>query len=333
MLKSVINEKQILVSIIVPVYNAEEYLDQCMKTLLNQTYENIEIILVDDGSTDLSGKKCDEYAFIDRRIKVYHQRNGGQAAARNFAFSMASGDYILYVDSDDYISLNQVEKLLSISIEYDADIVQCYYTKFGNKIKRTKVKETGKVIEYTASKALEEFCYQGKISPSPWGKLIRRDVMVDVCFPTGIGYEDMAVMYVILGKTKKIVLLPEILYFYRQHHASTMHIAFSDKKIDRIRIAEELKNYIDTYFPENSKAVKTRYLLANFQLLMDLPYGRKYKNLRKTINYNIKRVRFEVLKDRQSKFSIKLMILASYLGIATLMCLGRLYKRFVSEAL
>ena len=125
-----------MVSIIIPVYNVSEYLCKCLESVVSQTYDNLEIILVDDGSTDDSGEICDQYGRNDPRIHVLHQKNSGQAHARNRAFQESHGEYILYVDSDDFIARNHVEVLMSAAMQYDADIVQCFMKKFkGKKIK------------------------------------------------------------------------------------------------------------------------------------------------------------------------------------------------------
>lgn len=316
-----------LVSIIIPVYNTEKYLEQCLDSIIYQTYKEIEIVLVDDGSTDGSYKICEEYACNDKRIKLYRQKNTGQAAARNNGIFHSNGEYILYADSDDYVNLNYVESLVSIAQEYKADLVQCYAEKFWENGKREKIKIADDIVAYTASQALEEFCYQRKFSASPWGKLIRKKIMDSLEFPVGMGYEDMAIMYKVIGKAKKIVLYPKVLYYYRQHKSSTMHASFSDKKVDRIRVAEQLKQYIDVNFPENSKAVKTRYLLANLQLLMDLPYRKDYKEIRNMVRDNIRSVRWTVVHDDKSKNGIKVMAVASYLGIPIIMLMGRVYKK------
>lgn len=317
-----------LISIIIPAYNVELYIDQCIKSILQQTYQNIEVIIIDDGSTDQTPQMCDNYSAQDSRVKVYHQENAGQAAARNFALTMAKGEYIIYIDCDDYVSLDYIENLFNYMVKYEADIVQCYAQKFWDDGKKEllKISETTPQV-YNASEALKEFCYQRKFYAAPWAKLIRRELMEGLAFPENMGYEDMAIMYKLIGKVNKIVLLPKILYFYRQHNASTMHNTFSKKKIDRIIIAEDLKRYIEMNFPENSTAVKTRYILANFQLLMDLPYNSKYKELRKKIKINIRSVRWDVIMDKQSKRDIRLMSAFSFLGVQFMMFLGRMYKK------
>lgn len=223
-----------LVSVIVPVYNVSKYLKQCLDSITDQSYKNLEIILVDDGSTDGSNRICDEYADNDARIKVIHKENGGQASARNEAAKIAQGEYIIYIDSDDYINKMHIQNLIQVALEYDADLVQCAMIEFWDSLNETKIIEPkdrqNKKQLYTATAALKEFSYQRIFTPSPWCKLLKKDLMANIEFPVGIGYEDMAITYKIIGRAHKIVYIPEISYYYRQHQNSTMHSKFSEKK-------------------------------------------------------------------------------------------------------
>ncbi len=323
-----------LVSVIIPVYNTSLYLRGCLDSVISQTYHNLEVILVDDGSSDGSGEICEEYKK-DKRVTVFHQSNAGQAAARNHALQYANGMYIVYIDSDDYVSENHIADMVSAAKKYNSDLVQCSMKKY-----RGELYEQGsggdtcgeRISVYTAAEALKEFCYQRKFSPSPCAKLMKKDLMCGLDFPINMGYEDFAVMYKVFGRAKRITFLPQVSYYYRQHTASTMHTGFSDKKADRIKIAGQLLEYVEKKFPENKKAVKTRYLLANLQLLMDLPFDAENAYLRNEVKSNIKRVRREVICDGKSRNSIRIMACASYLGMPALMCLGRIYKK-INEVL
>lgn len=320
-----------LISIIVPVYNTEKYVRQAIDSILAQTYENIEVILVDDGSTDESGKICDEYMKKDKRVVTKHQLNQGQATARNEAFKISKGEYIIYADSDDLMHKDQVKCMIKVMEETMADIIQVENSKFYRyeKIKNMPNESIEKINYsiYTASEALELLCYQRKFNFSPVCKLIKRELMNDLEFPTNTGYEDAAIMYKLYGKAEKLVYSPTVLYWYRQHAMSTMHTKFSDKKVDRIRIMTELKQYIIENFPENSSAVQTRYCLAQLQLLMELPFSADYKSIKKMAYSNLKGSRKEMLMDRKAPKKIKIMVLASYFGPNVLMILGRLYMR------
>lgn len=319
---------QPLISIIIPIYNAGLYLQCCLDSVCTQTYQNLEIILVNDGSKDNSGLIMDFYAGKDARIVAIHQKNKGQAAARNRAFSISKGAFIVYIDSDDYVSKDYVELLIKLAIENEADIVQCKMKKFKNEaqVRAERAICDTDIKVYTASSALEEFCYQRNFYAGPCCKIIRREILEGILFPDNMGYEDMAIIFRLLGKAKKIILFPRVMYYYRQHNESTMHNAFSDKKIDRVKIAEQLKKYIETYFPENIQAMKSRYLLAQLQLVMELPFDRKYDGLRKCIKENICITRKEVIRNKKVKKSIRVMACASYGGIYLLMFLGRIYK-------
>jgi hypothetical protein len=150
-------------------------------------------------------------------------------------------------------------------------------------------------------------------------------------FPANVGYEDMAIMYRVLSDSDQVALVPAVVYFYRQHRNSTMHTKFNPKKIDRIKNAYALKAYIEKEYPSEKLAVKTRFLLANLQLCMDLPFSREYKDLRREVYNNIKSERKYVIADNESKRGIRLMALSSYLGVYAIMCLGRVYKRLFAS--
>ncbi|MBD5396185.1 MAG: glycosyltransferase family 2 protein [Lachnospiraceae bacterium] len=320
-------DTKLLISVIIPVYNVHLYLRQCLDSVILQTYQNLEIILVDDGSTDESGIICDEYAKKDMRIKVIHQVNEGQASARNHGLQYARGEYITYIDSDDYVANNYIECMITMAEEFKADLVHCCMEKFWKHRNEKGISENFNIKVYTASEALNEYCYQNRFMPSPCCKLIHISLIENIKFPVNMGYEDAATMYKVIGNAKKIVFMQKVMYYYRQHNMSTMHAGFSDKKVDRIRVAEQLKQYIDINFPENSRAANTRYILANFQLLMDLPYSKEYIEIRKEVEENIKNVRRRVIFDNKSKISIKIIAMISYLGSPVLICLGKIYKK------
>lgn len=319
-----------LVSIVVPVYDTSEYLRQCLESIVVQTYHNIEVILIDDGSTDGSGAICDEYAWRDIRFHVIHKNNEGLSSARNIGTERAQGEYVLYVDSDDYIERGYVKDLLETALENNADIVQCLMEKFWEDGRRISRKRISTDIEiYSSAQALEELCYQRKFMQYAWGKLYRKELLDGAAFPVGVIYEDMAVMYRIFGNAGRILLLPKVMYHYRQHGNSIMHMAFSDKKIDRIRVTGQMKEYMADHYPQNRKAMDCRWLLSNLQLLMEMPFGTHYKNIRKEVYGNIKGVRKSVITDAKAKAGIRIMAISSYGGCFLLMCLGRAYKKIL----
>ena len=230
-----------LVSIIIPVYNAETYLQRCVSSLLGQTYKQIEIILVNDGSSDNSGKLCEEYSKIDDRIKVIHKENGGAATARNKGLDEARGKYICFVDSDDYVSCEYIETLYNLLVENNADIAQCDYLltfKGDSQIpKKEKV-----VSNYTGMEMLKRFQIENDFRIKlvvVWNKIYKREIFDDIRFPEGIIYEDEAIIPKILFKAKRITYTTEKLYAYFMSENSVMRSEFSLKRLDYLTAIQE----------------------------------------------------------------------------------------------
>lgn len=236
-----------LVSVIVPVYNVEEYIGRCIDSILSQTYESIEIILVDDGSTDESGKLCDEYAAQDKRIRVIHQENAGQAAARNRALEVMKGDWIAFVDSDDFICDAFIERMLGYGISYDADIVSCRW-KEGTE---DQLASPRKVLEKENFKVyLGKECYinyfTSKKLPALESlnvKLFKADIFKDRRFIVGRLMEDMAIMHQLFDCAGKVVFADEPLYYYFRTAGSTIRGKFTIKKLSAIKSYEERLDY------------------------------------------------------------------------------------------
>lgn len=202
-----------LISVIVPVYKVEKYLDRCVSSIINQTYKNLEIILVDDGSPDDCPQKCDEWAKKDLRIRVIHKENGGPSSARNAALDIARGDYIGFVDSDDYVALDMYEKLVGILNTCKSDIVV-----FGcNKVdeNRNIISSTEKIIEcdLTAENALKELL-KANINNYMCNKIFKSVMFKEIRFPENRLWEDMAICYKLFLASSCIYCYPENMYFY-----------------------------------------------------------------------------------------------------------------------
>ncbi len=203
-----------LISIIIPVYNVEKYLDKCIASVVNQTYTNLEIILIDDGSPDNCPAICDQWQEKDSRIKVIHRENGGLSVARNNGIDACSGSYVQFVDSDDYIETNTVECLLHACLETDAEVSCCGYVKeYANRINYNPITDVrqcyeGEEILISAMKGtVFEHC--------AWNKLWRRELFDDDCrFPPGKLFEDSATTWKVLRKCNRVVCVPDVLYHY-----------------------------------------------------------------------------------------------------------------------
>lgn len=242
------NSVQDLVSIVVPVYKVEEYLSKCIESLLGQTYEHIEIILVDDGSPDSCPEICEYYCKKDGRIKVIHQDNGGLAAARNVGLAHAKGEYVAFVDSDDYVGAHYIESLYNAIECCGADISICNYIKVYDDDCANEVINRKYLIldNITCLKDMYHPTRHG-MEFVAWGKLynIRLFDQYHICYPKGKIHEDMYVTYKLIYNAKKIVYTEEVLYFYRQRENSIMSTSFDLRNLDLIEALREACIYFE----------------------------------------------------------------------------------------
>lgn len=240
-------ENMPLISIIVPVYKVEKYLDKCISSIVGQTYRNLEILLVDDGSPDRSGEICDTWAAKDSRIQVIHQQNAGGGAARNVALDRARGDLIGFIDSDDYMAPDMFEHLCGL-LGQGADIAECGYLDVfddnavfdGNSGVRT----------YTAQEAMAEHLRDRIFRQLIWNKLYRREVIGDIRFPVGTRIDDEFFTYRVLGNAKKLVRSEKVCYAYRQLGSSVMHSMSAQKRLQAVEAKVQRQGYIEKKFPE-----------------------------------------------------------------------------------
>lgn len=210
-----VKDIQELISIIVPVYNVEKYLDRCMQSILQQTYQRLEIILVDDGSTDSSAQKCDSYARRDSRVTVIHKQNGGLSDARNAGLEAASGAYIGYVDSDDWIEPDMYERMYRACVENDAQLAVCRY--FNEYRDRTESGGSGSVVSLSREELLKIYIEGDDayvIYNSVWSKLFKRDLVEGMVFPKGRNSEDIMYTTRAFCRAHKAVYLDSSFYHY-----------------------------------------------------------------------------------------------------------------------
>ena len=210
-----------LITVIVPVYNVEKYLEKCVNSILHQTYKNLEIILVDDGSTDNSGKICDEFKEKDKRIKVIHKLNEGQSVARNIGIDLAKGKYIGFVDSDDFIQEDMYEVLYNLCKKYDSEIsIVTHYEMYNNKILFTR--DTGELCVLNKFDAMKELLMDKKIQNYVWNKLFKIELFDNLRFVENRYYEDSVIMPVLFERSNKVVLLEKPKYYYVRSDNSTI---------------------------------------------------------------------------------------------------------------
>lgn len=232
-----------LISVIVPVYNVSKYLDRCIMSIVRQNYKNIEILLIDDGSTDDSGTKCDDWGKKDHRIKVLHKQNGGLSSARNVGICNMTGEYVMFVDSDDIISQDIVSVLYMACIKHNADISICDVVHvFDENIPSFQCEES--TIEYTAEDAICEMWYQTSFLPSAWAKLYKREIFQGIRFTEGRLYEDIDIMHEVFWKSQKIVFTDAKLYGYVHREGSITTKAFSKKDLDILIIVKKMMAFV-----------------------------------------------------------------------------------------
>ena len=222
------------ISVVIPVYKVEEYIHQCIDSVINQTYTNLEIILVDDGSPDNCGAICDEYAAADERIKVIHQENQGLSMARNNGIKIATGKYFGCVDSDDYIQPKMYEIMVQAMLENDLEVVECSMQK-GSKIYFDQ--EKGKVFIETFDEALERIVHPGFFNVM--NKLYNYKLIENIPFVKGKIYEDIIFNSEVWKKIDKIGFVPLALYYYNQEGESIMRSSYSTKKIEGYWVIKE----------------------------------------------------------------------------------------------
>ncbi len=214
-----------LISVIVPVYKVEPYIRQSIDSIVNQTYRNLEIILVDDGSPDICGSICDEYAAKDTRIKVFHKENGGLSDARNYGIARANGDYLSFVDSDDWIEPDMYEALVNVAEGNNVDIVTCgIYNEHPNRTVADSV--VVKVFVHDAVHLLKDMI-NGNIAFYAWNKLYHKICFSDLCFPRGHVFEDIATMHKVFMKASTVVCISKPLYHYRVSRKDSINDTYS----------------------------------------------------------------------------------------------------------
>lgn len=244
-----------MISIIVPIYKVEEYLPRCVESILGQTYRDFELILVDDGSPDGCGAICDEYAARDSRVRVIHKENGGLSDARNAGLEIARGEYIAFVDSDDWVSPRYLERLLEGLESTGSDICECGILRTeGESCPEDSVDSAPEVFD--AVSALEQLICDGAFHQYVWNKLYRREVIGQIRFPKGKTNEDEFWTYQIFGRAKSAAKIDGALYNYFQRPGSIMGTEYSLKRLDGLEAKQQRQRYVEQNFPQLAAKAK-----------------------------------------------------------------------------
>ena len=294
-----------VISVIIPVYNVEKYLRKCVDSVLGQTFKDIEIILVDDGSTDGCGKICDEYAEKDSRIRVIHKENGGLSSARNAGLDIARGEYIGFVDSDDYVSAEMYEKLLAAAKKYSANLVFCNIKCFGeneNGEEISWVSETcgGKRGLCLPNEILDDVKTLRAFYPSACNKLYSKEIFTNIRYPEGFWYEDKYVLLDIICAANAIACIGDSLYYYYMRQGSIIHAAFNPKTFFRLNFKWK---YLNFFIERGHDEGISSYAFEYIKDFLDIYYKSfgKGKDVRKTAKSYLRDLRKQLKIIRKQR--------------------------------
>lgn len=317
-----------LISIVIPIYNVEKYVDRCIQSVINQTYKNIDIILVNDGSPDNCGQICEKWKKIDSRVSVIHKQNGGLSDARNAGIKVARGEFITFIDSDDYVSENYVEYLFNLICKYDADISICsFYELFEDSNKKIYVGGDREKV-FNSETAIETMLYDKDFYTAAWGKLYKTSYFNDIQYPKGKLYEDLATTYKLLEKAKKIVYGPEHLYCYIQRDGSILNSKFSKKNFELLEIIRKLKRDLENRYPNLYDAILYRTVCA-YMDTVNMIINSKENNYNKEIDNSMRFIRrkfMKIIKIKELSITQKVLVCSSVFGRTSYILTYKLQK-------
>lgn len=260
------------ISVIVPIYKVEDYLSRCVDSIINQTYKNLEIILVDDGSPDNCPQICDDYASWDNRIKVIHKINGGLSDARNAGMKIATGEYISFIDSDDWIDTHMFEDMFNQLYMDNSDVVSCgvkWVEEDGTLIRNVSLDKSTII---NRNDAVREIIIDGKLKQHVWNKLYKAELIRGISFEKGRYHEDVFWSYQIFGKVDRVSIMDSSYYYYVQRSSSIMGEEYSAKRLDTLDAMMNRCQYMKVNFPDLYDLSLSSYLCScmyHMQLAMN----------------------------------------------------------------
>lgn len=306
------------ISVVIPVYNSEKYVGECIDSVLSQTFGDFELILVDDGSSDSAGAVCDEYAKRDSRVSVYHNSNAGAAKARKFGTDRANGKYITYADCDDLITVDYLERLYSAITEYGADMAtagQMFLLPDGSTVTGKDCTADSHTSLYHGNESLVSVLYGNLCTTFCGNKLYKRELISGIePLELRMG-EDTSVTLQALAKANTVVHESKPLYLYRQHHGSTTHTTDYSVFLDYVTLSD----FFMDFFGDSEKAVRdamtVKLIENNFYVYMKLCLGQGYKKEKRRIARNIAKYRLRVIFNGRASVRTRCACAASFAGM------------------
>ena len=307
-----------LITVVVPIYNVEEYLSECINSIINQTYENIEILLIDDGSTDKSGIIADDYSKRDDRIRVYHKNNGGLSDARNYGIDRAKGKYITFIDSDDFVSDNFLEVLYNNLNNYNADISGCVY-KRTNKREIPLINEKENIMVWDSKEALRKMLRQeDEFTTSACALLYKIECFRDVRYPYNAYYEDLGTTYRILHNINRIVRTSNCLYHYFVREGSISNKKFNVRYMDQYKFAKDIQQFVYNNYENLKQDADMRLVGVCFNILMtfDKETKERFNDERKILLNEIYSQRRKMIIYDKCVKKVRVACIMTYFGIS-----------------
>lgn len=307
-----------VISVIVPVYNVEKYLDKCVNSVCAQTFRDIEILLVDDGSKDRSGRMCDAYALTDNRIRVIHKENGGLSDARNRGIEEACGSCLAFIDGDDYIEPDMMEMLYNNLCKEDADVSMCgIYSEYADRIKRVYPKDEYLVLSGVQAAGL--VLEGNKVSVNAVNKLYKKEVFADIRFPVGKLSEDAFIMVKLLAGVRRVVLDTRPKYYYVHREDSITTSNYKSKDLNVIEAYSENRKFVLEECPQLKTQADFRYFWAHFYVLdkmLNTPGFKKdehFRDIVRTLRKNYFTILRNPITGRNRKIALTGLMLGSWL--------------------
>ncbi|MFJ7728164.1 glycosyltransferase family 2 protein [Neobacillus sp. NPDC097160] len=324
------------ISVVVPIFKVEKYLNRCVDSIINQTYSNLEIILVDDGSPDACGMIAEEYAVSDDRIKVFHKKNGGLSDARNFGIQYVTGEFILFVDSDDWLEKTMIEKMINISLSYNADVVQsAFYYAYEDYLlfdNRYYQKDDPPIVLDNIS-LMTELVVNERVKNFAWGKLYKTEIIKGIPFKKGVLFEDVFWAHQVIQRVNIYVILNQPLCFYFQRGDSIVS-SYNPKNLDIIKGLKERQCFIEEFYKglsDESYKVLLKTMLIHYNLLLinrkEDKIGLYKKEIRVYIKENHHKFEKSVGNDNHLKMQLILFSIHPYFNILFLF-LKKLLRKF-----
>ena len=321
------------ISVIVPVYNVEKYIDRCVQSLFDQAYENIEIVLINDGSTDRSGEMCDEYAKKDSRVKVLHQKYNGVADARNKGVAMATGEYIIFLDGDDEADKEYVSKLYTTLKENDLDIAQCCLLRIrnGEPINKLEVKEGVRIFNGMEMQ-MKTFDRDRYFCNVVCGKLFKKELFEGLSFPYGRINEDESMIYLLTFKSKRVGIIDDYLYYYHYNGDSITEKKYNIHRLDAFYMLEEKF----AFYKERGLEAFANKVANEYFSQMSVVFCHKkeeiaddYNAIKKKAREIYKKDRREILNRAKLRIDRRVFCLLSYISVGFVKLYGVLLKSVI----